>query len=250
MNDLVIDDLKKLEPLEDLTSSVPTPSFAEIVIRTGQLDTMKCWHQAVLGVAPFIDRRNAPTADADTSTGVNRAADMLGVVFFDVRPEEPTTQILGLFGFRELKARDADHNGIDHFKFYHRSLSELFDRVERLLDASFTPYRSANHGPDSSFYFLDPDSNRVEFSCSNFKTLEEKLRYVRSEAFRKNISGIDVDPHQYIARFRSGIPQKRIRENPIGTPLNQVVRDRALMCYLFHRPKTIFGHSGALGINS
>ena len=78
---------------------------------------------------------------------------MQSVVFFDMRPDEPTTQILGLFGFWELKQRNADHNGIDHIKFYHRSLGELFDRVERLLDAGFMPYRSANHGPDSSFYF-------------------------------------------------------------------------------------------------
>ena len=207
MSEFVIDDRQKLETLGELTSGIPTPSFAEIVIRTAQLDTMKCWYQAVLGVTPFLDRRNPRPADTATSKGGNRAADMQGVVFFDVRPEEPTTQILGLFGFWELKQRDADHNGIDHIKFYHRSLGELFDRVERLLDAGFTPYRSANHGPDSSFYFLDPDCNRVELSCSNFQTLEEKLRFVQSEAFRKNISGIDVDPREYIARFRSGIAQ-------------------------------------------
>ena len=132
MGDLVIDDLNKLEPLGELTSNVPTPSFAEIVIRTAQLDTMKCWYQAVLGVAPFIDRRN-PRPDGSTpSGGANRAADMQGVLFFDVRPEEPTTQILGSFGFWELRQCNADHNGIDHIKFYHRNLSELFDPVERL----------------------------------------------------------------------------------------------------------------------
>lgn len=214
MSDLVIDDLGALEPLKELTGSIPTPSFAEIVIRTARLDIMKCWYQAVLGVAPFIDRRN-PRPAGDTASGSgNRAMDMQGVVFFDVRPEEPTTQILGLFGFRELKQRDADHNGIDHIKFYHKNLGELFDRVERLLDAGFMPYRSANHGPDSSFYFLDPDSNRVELSCSNFRTLDEKLRFVQSAAFRKNISGIEVDPREYIARFRSGIPQSEFVKIP------------------------------------
>ena len=68
MNGLVIDDLRKLEPLVDLTSNVPTPTFAEIVIRTAQLETMKCWYQAVLGVAPFIDRSN-PRPAGDTATG-------------------------------------------------------------------------------------------------------------------------------------------------------------------------------------
>lgn len=193
---------------------MPTPSFAEIVIRTAQLDTMKCWYQAVLGVAPFIDRRNPRPAGDTSSGGANRAADMEGVVFFDVHPAAPTTQILGLFGFRRLRQRDADHNGIDHIKFYHQSLGKLFDRVERLLDAGFAPYRSANHGPDSSFYFLDPDSNRVELSCSNFRTLEEKLQFVQSDAFRKNISGIDIDPREYIARFRSGVSQSEFVKIP------------------------------------
>ena len=220
MSDLIVDDPGILETLGELTSSVPTPSFAEIVIRTAQLDTMKCWYQAVLGVAPFIDRRNPRPAGDAAEGGGNRAADMQGVVFFDVRPEEPTTQILGLFGFWELKQRDADHNGIDHIKFYHRNLGELFDRVERLLDAGFTPYRSANHGPDSSFYFMDPDANRVELSCSNFRTLGEKLRFVRSDAFRNNISGIDVDPREYIARFRSGIPQSEFVKIPFTNPMS------------------------------
>lgn len=83
MSELIIDDRHELEPLAELTSGVPTPSFAEIVIRTARLDTMKCRYQAVLGVAPFIDRRN-PRPAGDTASGSgNRAMDMQGVVFFD-----------------------------------------------------------------------------------------------------------------------------------------------------------------------
>ena len=213
MSDLAFQNPEKLEALADLTSGVPAPCFAEIVIRTGQLETMKLWYQAVLGVKPFLDQRR-PRSNAAAPQGATRAADLQGVCFFDMRPEEPTTQILGLFGFWDLKQREADHNGLDHFKFYHRNLGELFDRVERLLDAGFTPYRSANHGPDSSFYFMDPDSNRVELSCSNFPTLEEKMRFIQSDAFKKNISGIDVDPREYIARFRTGTPQSELVKIP------------------------------------
>lgn len=214
MSELVMNDPEQLEALGELTAGVPTPCFAEVVIRTAQIDTLKYWYQAVLGVAPFIDKRNPRSANATGSKGAIRAADMQGVCFFDVRPEEPGTQILGLFGYWELKPREADHNGLDHFKFYHRTLGDLFDRVERLLDAGFEPYRSANHGPDSSFYFLDPDSNRVELSCSNYPTVEEKVRFIQSDAFRNNISGIDVDPREYIARFRSGISQSEFVKIP------------------------------------
>ena len=214
MSELIFGEKEKLEKIQGITEHVPPPTFAEVVVRTARFDEMNLWYRAVLGVKPFIEQRmKRTTAPAGPDTA-GRAQDRSGIAFFDITPDAPTSQIFGLFGFWELKDREADHNGVDHFKFYHQNLGDLLERIEKLLDAGFSPYRSANHGPDSSFYFLDPDSNRVELSCSNFPTLEEKLRFVQSDAFKRNISGIEIDPREYIARFRSGIPQAELVKIP------------------------------------
>jgi hypothetical protein len=34
------------------------------------------------------------------------------------------------------------------------------------------------------------------------------LAYFRSESYAKNISGIEIDPAVYVARFRAGTPQE------------------------------------------
>jgi hypothetical protein len=59
-------------------------------------------------------------------------------------------------------------------------------------------------------HYRDPDGNAVELSGPNFDTEEEYLAYFDSEAYRKNISGIAVDPDAFVARYRSGVPQPEL----------------------------------------
>jgi hypothetical protein len=45
-------------------------------------------------------------------------------------------------------------------------------------------------------------------SSANFVDEADYLAYFRSESFAKNISGIEIDPAAYVARFRAGTPQE------------------------------------------
>jgi hypothetical protein len=42
------------------------------------------------------------------------------------------------------------------------------------------PTRSANHGPFTSFYYRDPDGNRVELSVRNYAAEAETLALMQS----------------------------------------------------------------------
>jgi hypothetical protein len=76
--------------------------------------------------------------------------------------------------------------------------------VELLRDAGIDPQRCANHGPVLSFYFKDPDRNVVEFCCNTFATAEETSAFTRSERFRSNPSGLELERDAFLARWRGG----------------------------------------------
>jgi hypothetical protein len=67
-----------------------------------------------------------------------------------------------------------------------------------------------NHGPSTSFYYRDPDGNVVELSAVNFSTEAEYVAFVNSEAFKKNIAGIEIEAAEFIAKYRSGVPQAEL----------------------------------------
>jgi hypothetical protein len=88
----------------------------------------------------------------------------------------------------------------------HLNIEHLFSRYELLQQAGVEPHRCFNHGPSTSFYYKDPDGNVVEMSATNFPDESGYLAYFQSEAYKRNISGIEIDPISYVARFRSGTP--------------------------------------------
>ena len=99
-------------------------------------------------------------------------------------------------------------------QFRYGSLGILVESYERLRNAGVRPFRSANHGPGTSLYYRDPDGNVVELSATNFDTEAEYLAYFDSEAFRRNISGVEIDPDDFAARCRSGVAQRDLVRVP------------------------------------
>jgi len=90
-------------------------------------------------------------------------------------------------------------------------IDDLFDRFEALAPHGIVPTRSANHGPSTSFYYL---GNRLELSAKNYATDSEVKAFMQSEAFRMNLSGIDVDPAKYVGRYREGVSLEELRRIP------------------------------------
>lgn len=119
-----------------------------------------------------------------------------------------------IFDFAELRQNDQTVSGMDHFQMQFASIHNLFDRYEALATHGIVPTRSANHGPSTSFYYRDPDGNRVELSVKNYASEAETLAFMQSEAFRRNPAGIDIDPAEYVGRYREGVSLEVLRRIP------------------------------------
>jgi len=128
--------------------------------------------------------------------------------------EFPFTETLVTLDVPGLCQSDQPLTGMDHFQMQFASIDDMFDRYEALTAHGIVPTRSANHGPSTSFYYRDPDGNRVELSVKNYATEAETLAFMQSEAFRKNPYGIDVDPAEYVGKYRGGLSLEELRRIP------------------------------------
>ena len=180
------------------------PQFSEVILKTARFATLKDWYETVTDVKAFFVRDDAKSA---TWAGAYTIA------FIRIFSAHPYTQVLGIFEVPALGGQ-ADNQkgtpGLHHMQLRHAGLDHLFSRYEALHARGITPMRSFNHGPGTSFYYHDPDGNTVELSSANFVNEADYLAYFRSEAYAKNISGIEIDPAEFVARYRAGTPQAEL----------------------------------------
>ena len=180
------------------------PQFSEVILKTARVATLKDWYETVTDVKAFFVRDDAKNA---TWAGA------WNIAFIRIFSAHPYTQVLGIFEVPSLSGQ-ADNQkgtpGLHHMQLRHAGLDHLFSRYEALHASGITPMRSFNHGPGTSFYYHDPDGNTVELSSANFANEADYLAYFRSEAYAKNISGIEIDPTEFVARYRAGTPQAEL----------------------------------------
>jgi catechol-2,3-dioxygenase len=182
-----------------------TMRFGEVVLKTTQYEALKSWYSQLLDTAPMFEseRRREPGPGAMTQMCLIRTCS-----------EFPFTETLVILDFAELRQNDQAVSGMDHFQMQFASIDDLFDRYEALAAHGIVPTRSANHGPSTSFYYRDPDGNRVELSVKNYATEAETLAFMQSDAFRRNPAGIGVDPAEYVGRYRGGVSLEELRRIP------------------------------------
>jgi catechol 2,3-dioxygenase-like lactoylglutathione lyase family enzyme len=180
------------------------PQFSEVILKTSRFAELKDWYETVTDVKAFFVRDDATKA---TWAGA------WNIAFIRIFSDHPYTQVLGIFEVPVLTGRADSQKGtpgMHHMQLRHASLDHLFSRYEDLRARGITPMRSFNHGPGTSFYYHDPDGNTVELSSANFVNEADYLAYFRSASYAKNISGIEIDPAEFVARFRAGTPQEEL----------------------------------------
>lgn len=201
-----------------VTADLKGVRISEIILQTSRYDDLKQWYMAVLGQKPFVEnaRPNKPISRTGQPEGGKQVhARSVRLCFFRLHIDYPYTQVFGLFEIDGLGDKPTNDPGLNHMQFRHESLEHAISRYEKLRSFGILPYRTANHGPGTSFYYHDLDGNVVEMSGPNFPTEKEYLDYFQSESYRNNISGIDVDPEEYVGRYRSGTPQPELVRIPV-----------------------------------
>jgi len=169
---------------------------SEVVLRTRHYERLCAFYTEVLRQPPTLDmtpESAVGTTDPDVPTRI---------AFFNLPSEFPYTQRVAVFECAGVEGAGSRAVGLHHFQLRYPDLTSLFDQYEHLKALDHLPIESANHGIATSFYYLDPDGNRVELSVMNFSTEEETT----TQAPRRIDAGISE------SASRASLPEGRSEE--------------------------------------
>lgn len=172
---------------------MPPTKLAHVVFQTNRMREMRDWYCAVLGGRVIYENEHLCFVTYDDEHH--------RVAFVDFGPLTPREE-----GAGQLQVRPADRPGLHHVAFTFGSMGDLLDNYLRLKGRGTRPFFCVNHGPTTSMYYTDPDSNRVELQIDNFGTAEEGQAWMKTPAFDRNPIGVEYEPDELVAKFRSGVP--------------------------------------------
>jgi catechol 2,3-dioxygenase-like lactoylglutathione lyase family enzyme len=121
---------------------------------------------------------------------------------------------IGLVGIPGLVERPPNSWGLDHLAFTYPTLGALLAHYTFLKSKGVLPYWPINHGPTVSFYYRDPDGNKVEMQYDVFAKLEDLDAFFAAGNYNENFMGIIVDPEDLVARYEAGEPVENLVRRP------------------------------------
>ena len=190
-------------------ASAKSPSkLSHIVLKTSRFGEMVDWYLTVLGAR------------------VVHGNDRIAFITYD--DEHHRMAIVRMDG---LEPRPAYAAGLDHVSFTYAQLGDLLETYKRLKAAGIEPRWPVNHGITTSFYYQDPDGNKVELQFENYPTEEEVLAYMNGPEFAANPLGSAFDPEELIKRFEAGeAVYALVRDNrdPGSPPPTQILSEMGL----------------------
>jgi catechol 2,3-dioxygenase-like lactoylglutathione lyase family enzyme len=177
--------------LPDATGTAIRPvKLGHVVLRVSNLKRSREWYLRVLEGRPAFEN------------------EMLCFLTYDDEHHR-----IGLVERPDPGSDDAQQR-LEHISFTYLSLGELLATYRRLAQHGIRPYWPINHGPTISFYYKDPDGNRLELQYDVFERNEDLDAFFASGAYLENFMGIVFDPEQMIARFEAGEPLAEITARP------------------------------------
>jgi catechol 2,3-dioxygenase len=92
------------------------------------------------------------------------------------------------------------HTGLHHSAFEYESFDDLNSSYLRLKESGIEPVFCIDHGMTLSYYYADPDGNRIELQVDIFGDWSKSKEWMRtSEEFKANPIGVFVDPDRVAA---------------------------------------------------
>jgi catechol-2,3-dioxygenase len=170
--------------------------FAHVVYSTRRYEEMIAWYQKVF------------EADVVYQNPV--------LAFLTYDDEHHRFAIANLSAFKPgVEGGGRGEIGVNHVAYTYANLGNLLDTYARLKQEGITPYWRIHHGMTLSFYYQDPDGNRMEFQVDTCP-VDEANAYMQSDAFAANPIGVEIDPDALLAQYRSGVPEKQLLAFPEG----------------------------------
>jgi catechol 2,3-dioxygenase len=176
------------------------PSFHHFNLKTTRLQEMIDWYATVVGAD--VTFKDATGAWLTNDTANHRIALLCFPGFVDDPDRETRT-------------------GMHHSAFEYDSFTDLNTSYLRLRDAGIEPDICIDHGMTLSYYYKDPDGNRVELQVDNFGDWHASKEWMRtSPAFRANPIGVFVDPARIAEAAARGASFSEIHRRTIAGQLS------------------------------
>jgi len=180
---------------EALMKTYPAPvsptKLAHVVIKTSRFEAAKAWYAKALNAHPAYENDQ--------------------VCFMTYDDEHHRIGIINMPGLADQSPGVA---GLEHLAFTFADLGQLLATYQRLKGESITPFWTINHGPTVSFYYKDPDGNKVELQYDVFPTVPEIDAFFASGAYDENFMGIIIDADELLARYEAGEPLESLTKRP------------------------------------
>ncbi len=102
--------------------------------------------------------------------------------------------------------------GMHHVAFIY-SLDDLMRVYQRLKHKGLLPFMAMNHGPNTSFYYRDPDNNTLELQIDNYgPDLRKGLEAMHALQTSSNPLGVMVNPETFLAAWQEGATLTELHE--------------------------------------
>jgi catechol 2,3-dioxygenase-like lactoylglutathione lyase family enzyme len=121
---------------------------------------------------------------------------------------------IGLIAMPNLVERPPNSFGLEHMAYSFQTLGALLSQYKYLKSQGIMPFWTINHGPTISFYYRDPDGNKVEMDYDVFPTVAETNAFFSAGNYERNFMGVIVDPEELIANYEAGAPLSELVERP------------------------------------
>lgn len=172
---------------------MPGLRLSEVVLRTTHYDQLCDFYSLLLGQQRTVEMTPPPSEDPDEPSRIS---------FFDFYFDPPYTERIAIFECKDVGSGPTSE-GLHHFQLRTPSIEALVDLYSALKDAGHLPTDVANHGPGTSFYYRDPDTNLIELSSLNFSSREELRTFMASDDFKNNPNGFPLNPEHLLASRNS-----------------------------------------------
>ncbi|HET6297472.1 MAG TPA: VOC family protein [Kribbella sp.] len=163
--------------------------LSEVVLRTTGYDRLCDFYSLLLGQPRSVEMTPPPSDDPDEPSRI---------CFFDFYFDPPYTERIAVFECQDVGSGPSSQ-GLHHFQLRTPSLGALVDLYRTLKDSGHLPIEASNHGPGTSFYYRDPDGNRIELSSLNFTSRQELRDFMATDEFKSNPNGFPLDPDRLAA---------------------------------------------------
>jgi catechol 2,3-dioxygenase-like lactoylglutathione lyase family enzyme len=168
--------------------------LSEVVLRTTDYDRLCDFYALLLDQPRSVEMTPPHSDDPDEPSRI---------CFFDFYFDPPYTERIAVFECGDVGTGPSSR-GLHHFQLRTPSIEALLDLYRTLAEGGHLPVDVSNHGPGTSFYYRDPDGNKVELSSLNFSSRAELRRFMATDEFKHNPNGFPLDPERLAAEQKAG----------------------------------------------